>query len=225
MPELIEADGHTVDANQIREFLIIWGTNNFRAFPWRMTRDPYKILLSELMLHRTQAKQVVPVYTQFIETYPTVRAMMQSTKAEMHNVLSSLGLHWRINLIYEAGVELINRFHGQIPSTKEDLLSLPGVSEYIASAVLCFTWNLPEPILDTNTVRVVGRVFGLKIKDSSRRNCKYKNLILALVDQDEPRIYNYALLDLANKICTKKRPPDCLQCPILKWCNFGKQQL
>ena len=99
-------------------------------------------------------------------------------------------------------IQLVERFGGQVPQSKTDMLSLPGVSEYIASAVRCFAWNLPEAIIDTNTVRVVGRVFGLEIKDSSRRNRLFRDLIGALVDPVEPRVYNYALLDLADQICS-----------------------
>ena len=125
-------------------------------------------------------------------------------------------------MVYEMGIILNAHFNGQIPKEKEILLSLPGVSDYIAGAVRCFAWNLPEPILDTNIVRVVGRLFGLEIKDSSRRNRQYRDLIDALVDPVEPRTYNYALLDLADKVCTKRQPPDCMQCPILEWCQSGK---
>jgi A/G-specific adenine glycosylase len=98
---------------------------------------------------------------------------------------------------------------------------LDGVSEYIASAVRCFAWGIPEPLIDTNTVRVIGRVFMLEIKDSSRRNPLFRKLIGALLDTEQPRAYNYALLDLADQICTKKKPPDCTNCPVRRWCGYG----
>ena len=130
----------------------------------------------------------------------------------------SSGVRWRIDLIHEMVGELMERFDGQVPREKADLLSLPGVSEYIAGAVRCFAWNLPEPLIDTNTVRVVGRLFRLGIKDSSRRNRHFRELIAALVDPVEPREYNYALLDLADQVCTKKRPSECERCPVSQWC-------
>lgn len=222
MTEVITANDHTVDAATVRHALIKWGQQNFRAYPWRETKEPFKVLLSEIMLHRTQASQVLPIYERFIQTYPNITALSKATNEDLHDILFSLGLRWRIDLIYEMVGVLNGRFSGQIPKEKEDLLSLPGISEYIAGAVRCFAWNLPEPILDTNTVRVVGRLFGLEIKDSSRRNRQYRTLIAALVDPDEPRAYNYALLDLADKVCMKKQLPDCPQCPILTWCQFGK---
>lgn len=177
------------------------------------------------MLHRTQAPQVVPVYRRFIEQYPEVPVLAQATKEQLHQALYSLGLRWRIDLIYEMATELMARFNGKIPGEKTDLLSLPGVSEYIAGAVRCFAWNRPEPLIDTNTVRVVGRLFGLEIKDSSRRSRRFRELISALVDPEEPRVYNYALLDLADQMCMKKRLPGCGRCPVLLYCVHGPNAL
>lgn len=225
MIEPVEANSHVIDAVQIRRSIIKWGKENFRDFPWRMTNNPYHILMSEVMLHRTQARQVVPIYEQFIQTYPDINTLAQATKDDIGEILYSLGLHWRIDLIHEMTIELITRFNSEIPRSKEDLLSLSGVSEYIAGAVRCFAWNLPEPIPDTNTVRITGRLFGLEIKDSSRRNSLFKNLITKLVDPDEPRAFNYAQLDLADKVCTRKQAPDCLQCPLLRWCCYGNNAI
>lgn len=222
---IVEADGHAIDATAFRKALIAWGQDHFRPFPWRLTEDPYHILIAEVMLHRTQAPQVTPVYEQFIARYPDVPALAAATKKELHDALYSLGLRWRIDLIHEMAVQIMQRFDGRIPGEKADLLSLPGVSEYIAGAVRCFAWGRPEPLIDTNTVRVVGRLFGLQIKDSSRRNRRFRELITALVDPDEPRAYNYALLDLADQVCTKKRPPECAMCPVQRLCVYGTNAL
>lgn len=221
----VKAGGHIVEVVAFRKALIAWGRENFRPFPWRLTENPYRVLMAEVMLHRTQAPQVVPVYERFIERYPDVPSLAQATREELHEALYSLGLRWRIDLIHEMAIELIEHFSGQVPRQKADLLSLPGISEYIAGAVRCFAWNRPEPLIDTNTVRVVGRLFGLEIKDSSRRNRRFRKLITALVDLDEPRIYNYALLDLADQVCMKKRPPECGRCPVAEWCIYGTSVL
>ncbi len=220
----IKAGDHVVDVVAFHKALIAWGQEHFRAFPWRLTKDPYCILMAEVMLHRTQAPQVVPVYERFIVRYPDVTSLVQATREELHETLYPLGLRWRIDLIHEMAVRLVERFGGQVPETREDLLSLPGVSDYIAGAVRCFVWNQPEPLIDTNTVRVVGRLFGLEIRDSSRRNRRFRELIGALVNPDEPRVYNYSLLDLAEEVCMKKRPPECERCPVSGWCVFAKQR-
>lgn len=222
---LVIDNNHSVPSAPFRNELIAWGKLNFRLLPWRLTENPYQILIAELMLHRTQAQQVVPVYNRFIQKYPDVRSLSRAKSEELHEILYSLGLRWRINLINMMASQLMSRFNGQIPQDKADLLSLPGVSEYIASATRCFSWNLPEPLIDTNTVRVVGRLFGLETKDSSRRSKRFRNLISALVDTRSPRTYNYALLDLAYQICTKKRPPVCIKCPVQKYCVYGFVQV
>jgi A/G-specific adenine glycosylase len=205
--------------------LISWGKDYFRPFPWRLTDDPYTILMAEIMLHRTQVAQVVPVFQTFIARYPDVVSLVHANQQELSTVLSPLGLHWRIDLIYSMGQKILNQFAMQIPKEKNDLLSLPGVSEYIASAVRCFAWNLPEPLIDTNTTRITGRVFGMETKDSSRRNSRFRNLIDTLLDPNDPRSHNYALLDLAHLICLKKQDPICQKCPVLTFCCFGQSRL
>lgn len=219
--ELIEANNHTLDAKSFRDTLISWGKENFRAYPWRLTTDPYQILLAEVMLHRTQAPQVVLIYTRFIEKYPDVTSLTQASKEDVHTVLYSLGLRWRIDLVLQMTAELNQKFGGHVPQEKHDLLSLPGVSDYVASTVRCFAWNLPEPIVDTNSVRIAAGLFNLQSKDSSRRNSLFRKLIADLVDEANPRSYNYALLDLAALVCTKVRDPNCSICPVRHFCAYG----
>jgi A/G-specific adenine glycosylase len=166
----------------------------------------------------------VPVYGLLIEKYPTLKALISAKKTELYDILRPLGLRWRIEFLHRMVKELEAKFEGKIPRDKNSLLSLSGVSDYIAGAVRCFAWNLPESLIDTNTVRIIGRVFGLKIKDSSRRNAQFKYLSSALLDSDDSRAFNYAMLDLANSICTKTKAPDCKQCPIMNWCAYGSAQ-
>jgi A/G-specific adenine glycosylase len=212
------------DAQSFRKTLRLWGQQNYRPFLWRQSNDPYHILIAEVMLHRTQASQVIPVYQKFIEQYPDIKSLLLASKSDLHDSLYSLGLRWRIEMIYEMVDEIIKRFGSEIPQKKADLMSLPGVSEYIASAVRCFAWNLPEALIDTNTVRVIGRLFGLEIKDSSRRNRLFRDLISALADPIKPAAYNYALLDLAERVCMKKKPPECKFCPVSKVCTYFNKQ-
>lgn len=217
---MTELSNCSIDIIAFRKILIAWGEEHFRPFPWRFTEDPYRILIAEVMLHRTQAIQVVPVYKGFIERYPHILALAGATTEDLHEILSSLGLRWRINLLEEMAADIMARFGGQVPREKKELLSLPGVSDYIASAVRCFAWNLPEPLIDTNTVRIAGRLCGLEIKDSSRRNRRFRMIIQELVDHEQPRNFNYALLDLANHVCAKKKL-GCVECPVFKYCRHG----
>lgn len=220
MTEIIKVGECSIDAAAFRNALIEWGKEHFRPFPWRFTEDPYRILIAEVMLHRTQAKQVVPVYKRFIERYPDILALSGATREELHEITSSLGLRWRIDFLQEMAACLMTRFGGEVPLEMKELLSLPGVSYYIASAVRCFSWNLPEALIDTNTVRIAGRLCGLEVKDSSRRNRRFREIIQALVDPERPREFNYALLDLANQVCAKRKT-GCEECPVFGYCKHG----
>jgi len=222
MGKMVEFNSHTVDVTTFHNALAVWGTTHFRPFPWRFTQDPYQILVAEIMLHRTQARQVVPVYNKFLKRYPELTDLAQATREELYDVLHSLGLRWRIDLIHEMVDILINKYGSRIPEEKEKLLSLPGVGDYIASAVRCFAWNYQEALVDTNTVRVIARLFGLAIKDSLRRNSRFQRLMTFLVDCKNPRVYNYALLDLADAVCMRRRAPDCDGCPVQGVCSHGR---
>jgi len=218
-----------MDAIKIEEYrkkVKTWGKKNYRDFPWRRTRDPYKVLLAEIMLHRTQAMQVAKIYERFIREYPDIKTLVKANKSELHKALFSLGLKWRIDLIKDMAEMLVNKYDSRIPEDKSELLSLPGISEYIACSVRCFAWNIAEPLRDTNTMIVIGRVHNMDVKDSSRRNSRFKELAAELVDPDEPRAYNFALLDLADQVCTKKEEPKCDECPINNLCLYnGESQI
>lgn len=216
-----------MSSSQVRAFrqqLIEWGKEHFRSLPWRLSGDPYRLLMAEVMLHRTQAVQVVPAYESLVTRYPNISALATEDREEIRRILYPLGLRWRADMVYEMIRELINRFEETVPCDKHALMSLPGVSDYIASAVRCFAWNLPEPLIDTNVVRVVARVFGLHVNDSARKNNTMRMMVGSLVDPGRPREYNYALLDLAASVCTARRPPRCAECPVLTWCVYGQSR-
>lgn len=211
-----------MNVESFRQKLIAWGREHFRPFPWRMTDDPYHILLAELMLHRTQARQVLPVYQTFITKYPNMLSLAKAPEKEIEEHFYQLGLHWRAKLVHQLALDVIEKYGGNVPSCKEELISLSGVSDYIASAVMCFAWNIPEILADTNTVRVVGRLHNFQTRDSSRRNTQFRKLISELVDPIEPRLFNYSLLDLADLICTERRPPAHDVCPVSRLCLHGQ---
>jgi len=201
-----------------------WKFKGKRQFPWRETQDPFKVLIAEIMLHRTRADQVVPLYRHFLENYPDVKSIAASSSEELEKKFHSAGLHWRWKLLHSMAVDILTRFNGQIPRSFEDLTSLPGVSHYIASAMRCFAFGYPDVLLDTNTVRVVGRVFGLDITDSSRRSKLFKNALERLLDQTHPREFNWALIDFASAIC-KSQSPRHVDCPISKCCVYYQRMV
>jgi len=150
------------NANALSEKLLKWWAENQRKFPWRKTRDAYKILISEVLLHRTRAEQVVPVYNEFIVKLPTSKDLSMVSSDDIKKLLYPLGLHWRTELLHKMSALIVEEYGGKIPSAKRELESLPGVSHYIASAVRCFAFGYPEALLDTNIVRILGRILMCK---------------------------------------------------------------
>lgn len=200
--------------------LISWGKIHFRNYAWRNTKDPYKILIAEILLHRTRATQVVPLYEKFITRYPAIQDLSGAEFNEITTLLGPAGLKWRINLIDEMIKKIVTDFNGQIPENKMDLLSLPGVGNYIASAVRCFSWGYPEILVDTNTVRICGRINGIKIDDKSRRDKNFLRKMEEFLDKKNPAAFNYAMLDLGALICHTKNP-ECANCPLYEFCQFA----
>lgn len=208
---------------EIHEKIIKWGKKNLRRYPWRETTNPYRILVAEFMLHRTRADQVKDSYEIFIKKYPDLRSIANTGPENIKNEFRSLGLFWRADLLYELSKEILEKYNGEIPVNRKKLLELPGMGDYIASAILCFGFNLPEPILDTNTVRIIGRIFGLKVSDSSRRNKKFEKIMNRLVRQGEPRNFSLSMIDFGAKVCTSRKP-NCDSCPLKGICLFRKDK-
>lgn len=218
----LEEAGHALELEKFRVRVKEWGRENLRSFPWRETRDPYRLLIAEFMLLRTQASQVEPVYRKFISKYPSLEDLAEASRKDIHDILKPLGLSWRADRVYETVRKLEEEHDLVVPTEKDALLNLPGVSQYIAGAVRCFALGKPEALIDANTVRIAGRLFDVEVKDSSRRTNRFQRLIGELVDPEQPRYYNLSMLDLGAKICTS-RSPDCLSCPLMDLCRHGQQ--
>jgi A/G-specific adenine glycosylase len=203
-----------------RRRVLRWGKKNTSAFPWRYQDDPYKILVSEFMLHRTQARQVVPVYNDFIRKYPTLASLYSANKQQILGTLKGLGLTWRIQGMITALNELWVS-HGEVPTSFEYLLSIKGIGQYIAGATVCFSQNIQVTLIDTNTVRIVGRVLGFSLKGEARRRKPMIEAIGKLTDPSQPRDFYYAIIDIAHSIC-KPRHPHCQECPLYSLpCKFA----
>jgi len=221
--ETIQINGHLLSVPQFHAHLHAWGVEHQRIFPWRITNNPFYILIAELMLRRTQARQVIPVYNQFVAQYPDAQTLVGTPPEEVAQVLFPLGLAWRVPAFQQMAQVLVAEHDGQVPSDYETLLTLPGVGDYVASTVCSFAFGQAIPIIDTNTVRVAGRLFGLATHAESRRRQPIRQLLKALLDKHNPRAYNYNLLDLAALICTPAHPR-CASCPLIQGCVTGKMR-
>jgi A/G-specific adenine glycosylase len=151
------------------QILLEWWPEHERPFPWRERPTAYSIAIAELMLRRTRAEQVVPVYRSFVASYPDLQSAASATPAELRRLLYPLGLTWRADSIIDFLQAAHAGFGRDLPLDTEELRQLPGIGEYVGAAIACFAGGLPEPLIDTNVVRVLGRIFGLRTDGEARR--------------------------------------------------------
>lgn len=209
------------DARWFQVRLHEWFNTYGRGFVWRHQRDPYAILLAELMLHRTQARQVEPIYLRFLERFPALRDLAAADESDVMQVLAPLGLGWRLAKIIPMARLLVDQYDGEVPRDRDALLALPGVGPYVAEAVRVLVFDESGVFVDTNTVRVAGRFFGFPTHAESRRNRTVREAIGRLIDQARPRESNLALLDLAALVCHPRRPR-CDRCPVSSRCSYAR---
>lgn len=205
----------------LRGKLLSWWRRNGRAYPWRRTRNPYRVLVAEVLLHRTKADQVVPMYRDLVRTHPSVESLAKASTTELEKLLHSAGLRWRIGLLRTMAKQIVSRYSGRVPREAVELRALAGVGPYIAGAVRSFAFGQAEAVIDTNTVRIVGRLWNLRVTDSSRRSAHFRQLHELLLDRHHSMEFNLALLDLGATTCRPGRPL-CPRCPIAKFCCYGR---
>jgi len=215
----VQISGTTVV--EFQQSLLRWGTRNFQAFPWRKRIAVWQGLVAELLLQRTRAAQVSPVFLDLTRRFPTARSFSGAAAAELMAFTETLGLpHRGPHLVSFA--RHLRRSGGQPPRSMAGLLSLSGVGHYSAAATLSFHMNRYAVIVDVNVVRVLSRFCGLVTSDSTRRSLWFRKLAERFTPQDRHRDYNYALLDLANSVC-KSGVPHCGQCPVSWHCTFARR--
>ncbi len=192
--------------------IIYWGGKNYNNFSWRESQNKWHSLVVEIMLQRTKAEQVLPVYNDFCIKYPTPIDYFKDDKA---NVFKSLGLVWREELLKRLSRYLVEN---EIPSDKNLLLNLPGVGEYVSSAYRSLHIGKRDTIIDSNIVRLYGRYFGFKTNVETRRKKWFIELAQSLTPVQNFKEYNYGLLDFTRAICKPK--PNCTICPLNKKCEY-----
>jgi A/G-specific adenine glycosylase len=198
-----------------------WYRNNARDLPWRRTRDPYAIWISEIMLQQTQVKTVIPYFERWIRVFPTVEALARAPLETVLKQWEGLGYYKRVRNAQAAACQIVERHGGQFPSTFEEVLALPGVGRYTAGAICSLAFNQPTPILDGNVIRVLSRLFGIAGNPRDKSvNKKLWSLAQALVSVRgvEPAQLNQALMELGALVCLP-RLAKCSECPVRRQCQ------
>ena len=198
--------------------LINWYLQNKRNLPWRDTRNPYYIWLSEIILQQTQIVQGLPYYLAFIKKFPTVFDLAKADERVVLNLWQGLGYYSRARNLHFTAKYIANELNGIFPDNYEDLLKLKGVGDYTASAIASICFNQPTPVVDGNVYRFLSRYFGIQTPiNTSKANKEFKALGLQLIDKKNPAEFNQAVMEFGARQC-KPQNPDCTLCPFSDSC-------
>ena len=199
--------------------LLAWYTVHQRDLPWRKTRDPYKILVSEIMLQQTQVDRVMPKYRQFLKRYPTIASLAKARTGELRRLWYPLGYNVRPLRLRRIAQRALNEHDGRIPDTYDGLLAMDGIGRYTAGAVLSFAFEQDAPILDTNVARLLSRYFGLRDPlKSGRGRRRLWRLAGEVIPKGKGYLINQALMDFGALVCTA-RAPRCSTCALRAGCS------
>lgn len=227
MPKVRDSHQLTVEASlpKLRDSLIGWYESERRDLPWRRTRDPYAIWVSEVMLQQTQVKTVLGYYERWMKRFPTVAALAAAEEADVLHAWQGLGYYSRARRLLSGARAVADRHGGELPRELDALLALPGVGPYSAGAIASIAFGLPEPIVDGNVVRVLCRLFALR-GDPAKAPLKKKlwDLARALVQGEKPAELNQGLMELGATLCTPSSPR-CPECPLRERCQGLAQGL
>ena len=196
-----------------------WYRKNERDLPWRRTRDPYAIWVSEIMLQQTQVATVIPYYQKFLKSFPTVRHLAKADPSKVLKVWEGLGYYSRARNLHRASQIVLNHFRGIIPDNLTDLLSLPGIGRSTAGAILSFAFQKEAPILDGNVKRVISRLVAVSDNPAKgKTEVLLWHLSESLLPKGDASSFNQGLMDLGATTCTPKEPR-CSQCPLRDLCK------
>lgn len=201
-----------------RSTLLNWGSDNLRSFPWRKTTNPYEVLIAEILLQKTAAEKVEPIYEEFLSTYPSLAELAEADRDELADIIYSLGFqNQRSKALVSIGQTL--RDSG-IPDDADRLLELPYVGRYAANATLCFAFGEPRPIVDANVVRVYSRIFDADFDYRDEEAWEFAEKVLPEAFAWK---FNLAILDFAAVLCAPKTPR-CEECFFTEQCSYYRSR-
>ncbi len=201
--------------------LLNWYQNSKRDLPWRHTKDPYKIWISETMLQQTRVETVIPYYNNFLESLPTIKDLANVKEDKLLKLWEGLGYYSRARNLQKTAKIIIENQKGTLPDSKEELENLPGIGPYTVGAILSIAYSQEEPAIDGNVMRVLSRVYEEK-EDISKKKVreKYYVILKKLMKKENPSDFTQSFIELGALICTKN--PSCTICPLQNCCKSYK---
>jgi A/G-specific adenine glycosylase len=203
---------------RFRRRLLAWFRRHARDLPWRHTRDPYAVWVSEIMLQQTQVATVIGYYARFLQAFPTIVDLAAADEQQVLRQWEGLGYYRRARQMHQAARVIVDQHGGRFPRDPQTIRGLPGIGRYTAGAIASIAWDASEPILEANTIRLFSRL--LAYRDDPARS-EGQRTLWAFAEQLLPRkdcgAFNQALMELGSEICTP-RNPQCPQCPVRQLC-------
>ncbi|HEX6465991.1 MAG TPA: A/G-specific adenine glycosylase [Terriglobales bacterium] len=199
--------------SQFRAALLEWYDANQRSLPWRRTRQPFRIWVSEIMLQQTRVAAVLLHYKKFLRQFPTVQALARAGEQQVLAAWSGLGYYRRARMLHRAAKEVVEKRQGRIPGTSQELQSLPGIGRYTAAAIASIAFGQPEAVVDGNVERVLSRIAGKQLSAKSHWECAQQ-----LMERSRPGDFNQAMMELGATICLPQAPL-CKRCPVTGYCQ------
>jgi A/G-specific adenine glycosylase len=207
---------------KIADQLITWYLNNHRELPWRKTKDPYAIWVSETMLQQTKVDTVIPFYLRFMDNFPTLFALSLASEEEVLKSWQGLGYYRRARFLHQASKEIVTKHEGVFPRKYEAMRKLQGIGDYTAGAIASIAFEMKKPAVDGNVFRVFSRLFA-RDEDISVAKHKmiYEELVIETMGNAKPSQFNQAIMELGALICSPKSPK-CGECPLELDCQASQ---
>ncbi len=205
--------------------IIGWYQENHRELPWRKTKDPYRIWLSEVILQQTRVAQGLPYYTKFVKDFPNVKALAAAPQQKVLRTWQGLGYYSRARNLHACAKQIVSVYGGKFPRTYEELIKLPGIGSYTAAAISSIAFDQPVAVVDGNVYRILARIFGLHEDISTGEGKKiFAAKAQELIDKSQAGTFNQAMMEFGALYCTP-RNPDCGECIFSGVCYAKKHEL
>jgi A/G-specific adenine glycosylase len=214
-----------MDKRYFSKKVVEWYEQNKRELPWRLTNDPYKVWLSEIILQQTRVNQGMPYYLRFVDEFPTVHQLAGAPEQKILRLWQGLGYYTRARNLHKCAKVVVENFNGAFPTSYTQLKSLPGIGDYTAAAIASICFEEPVAVVDGNVFRVLSRVFGIDTAINTNEGKKiFGDLANSLIPSTNPSTYNQAMMEFGALFCTPKNP-NCDSCAFQTACIANKNQL
>lgn len=202
----------------ISSLLQNWYAQHKRSLPWRDSKDPYIVWISEIILQQTRVNQGHDYFLRFIERFPDIKSLAEAPEDDVLKIWQGLGYYSRARNLHTAAKQIVKKFDGVFPTSHSDILSLKGVGEYTAAAIASIVYNLPHAVVDGNVYRVLSRLFAIdKPIDTTTGKKLFAETAQSILDEKHPGNHNQAIMELGALVCTPKQPK-CMECPLQNVC-------